>query len=432
MNVTEEKLDDQYVMLKAQASPAEVNHAFEMAQVNFARQMGIQPDQDTTIAQLAEEQLGVKDLDAVVQPQVPEYLVPYAVDKCNLMPAFPPQAEPGQPAVRNQPYSFKTKVMLTPEFELDSYDPVTIEVPPFSFDETEVDRYFDQLADNYATFETDEPHPVGQGDSFLLALDATHAGEHMDNLSTDGRTYIMGMHLMPPDFEQQLMGMDVGESKSFSFEMPGAGGDGKPGTVDCTVRVLAMQRKILPTIDDEWVQKNMPVFKSAAELRDDVAERLKSDHEAQYEADKLQMAAAELAKRFNGDIDDAIIESTKKTLENNLRIQAAQQGASFEQFVQSEGGRQKFDAALEQQTRATLAQGYALDALFRHENLTLSGADLNEAGAAMNPNNPAQIRHDMEENGRGFALRELAQRIKSNRWLLDHASVVVKEQDTAE
>ena len=33
----------------------------------------------------------------------------------------------------------------------------------------------------------------------------------------------------------------------------------------------------------------------------------------------------------------------------------------------------------------------------------------------------------MQENGRGFALREAAERMKANQWLLDHAIVNVEQ-----
>ena len=49
-----------------------------------------------------------------------------------------------------------------------------------------------------------------KGDGFLLALEAFQNGEKMDNLSTEGRTYLTGMGLMPEDFEKHLIGMNVG------------------------------------------------------------------------------------------------------------------------------------------------------------------------------------------------------------------------------
>ena len=50
-----------------------------------------------------------------------------------------------------------------------------------------------------------------------------------------------------------------------------------------------------------------------------------------------------------------------------------------------------------------------------------------QACAAMNPQNPQGVRRQMEESGRGFALREAAERIKANKWLLEHADITVKD-----
>lgn len=45
----------------------------------------------------------------------------------------------------------------------------------------------------------------------------------------------------------------------------------------------------------------------------------------------------------------------------------------------------------------------------------------------MNPQNPQMARQQMESSGRGFALREIAERMKANKWLLEHAEVTVAE-----
>ena len=50
----------------------------------------------------------------------------------------------------------------------------------------------------------------------------------------------------------------------------------------------------------------------------------------------------------------------------------------------------------------------------------------------MNPQNPKAARREMEESGRGFALREAAERMKANRWLLEHAIVNVEQPAAAQ
>ena len=397
MKVTEKKLDDGRILLEAVASTAEVSHALTAAQYRFAQQMGVQPTPGMSVEQAVEKQLGIKDLDAIVQQQAVEYLVPFAIDKRNITPAFPALPKAAGPLKRGQTFSFEVRVTPKPDYELKSYEPVSITVPPFEIEQAEVEEQIAQIAESYAEFVSDEPHPVEKGDGFLLALEAFQNGEKMDNLSTEGRTYLTGMGLMPEDFEKHLIGMNVGETKSFSFDLPGMNADDKGDTVDCTVTVKEMQKKVVPAIDDEWVAK------------------------------KLQVAASELAKRFEGRIQDEVYEAMQQTLVSNLRGQLQQQGIPFEQFVQSQGGEQQFGMIMMMQTREMLVQGYALDALFRHEKMTLTDEDIDAACRSMNPQNPDAVKREMQENGRGFALREAAERMKANQWLLDHAIVNVEQ-----
>ncbi|MEG0759571.1 MAG: trigger factor, partial [Raoultibacter sp.] len=69
--------------------------------------------------------------------------------------------------------------------------------------------------------------------------------------------------------------------------------------------------------------------------------------------------------------------------------------------------------------RETLVQGFSLDALFRHENMVVTDEDILEACKLMNAQQPEMARDQMQQSGRGFALREIAERMKANQWLLD-------------
>ena len=106
-------------------------------------------------------------------------------------------------------------------------------------------------------------------------------------------------------------------------------------------------------------------------------------------------------------------------LMSNLRMQLQQQNMTYEQFIEQQGGEQQFNMMMMMQTREMLVQGYALDALFRHEKMVLTDEDIEAACRSMSPQqNPKQVRNQMEQTGRGFALREAAERLKANRWLV--------------
>lgn len=425
MKVTEKKLDDGRIQLDAIASTAEVAQALTVGNRAFCQQMGVVQQQGKTLEQCAQEQLGMRDLDALSQQQAIEYLVPFAVDKRNLTPAYPPKPQTPGPIRRGQTFSFTVRVTPKPDYELSSYDPVKITVPSVEFDQSQVDQQLAQFVAGFSEYVDAEPHPIGKDDCAEIAISASQDGKELANLSTDGRTYVMGMQLMPPEFERELVGMTAGDTKTFTFPMPGAAEDDAP--IECTVTVNKLQKRIVPELTDEWVAKNMPIYRDAAALRGSVESRLRADFAAQVDEMRMTAAAAELAKRFKGRIADEVYESMRDTMVSNIRGNLKQQGVTFEQFVESQGGEQQFGMMLMMQTREILVQGYALDALFRHEKLSLTDEDIDLACRAMNPQDPQTARRQMEGNGQGFALREMAQRLKANRWLLEHAEVTVEE-----
>ena len=436
MKVTQRKLDDGRLRLECVATPTEVNEVLQSAYIQFAQQMGLRPEKDKTVAQVAEEQMGIKNLDTVVQQQAIDGLVPYAIDKKNLTPAYPPKAEHDYAIVRDREFAFAIVVLPKPKYELSSYEPVTITVQPFSVSEEEVQRHMDETAEHYAEYIAADPHPVVKGDSVKVKLVCSEGGKPMPGLTTDGRTYTTGAGYMPDGFDENIIGMNVGETKEFSFEGPSLNDKGEECTqkVDCVATVLEIQKKVTPEITDEWVQKYMPMYKSAEDFRNSIRESLEKQGREQYNDYNRQLAASELAKRFEGSIPDDIYEAMREQLMINVRQTAQQQGKTLDAFIEEQGGQQQFGMMMMMQIRELLVQGFALDALFRHERLTLNDEDIDAACHLMNPQvNPKMLRQRLEQTGRGFMLREAAERLRANDWLVEHANIrIAGEQADAD
>ena len=110
-----------------------------------------------------------------------------------------------------------------------------------------------------------------------------------------------------------------------------------------------------------------------------------------------------------------------------MSTELQQQGISLDQFIQQNGGQQQFGMMLMVQTRMVLVNGYSLDAVFRHEKLTLTDEDIMEACALINPQNPQLARQQMEDMGNAFALREMAERRKATKWVVEHAKITYED-----
>ena len=433
MKVVKKKQANGHIKLDATASSAEVSNALNQASEQFCAQMNIRPEGSKTPAQVASERLGIKDLDSVVGQQAAEMLVPHALNKHNIVPAFSPQPQATMPLKRGRAFQFTLDVVPKPLYELEDYSPIEFSIQAFEPDEEEVDRQIGQMAQQFITFAATDPHPVQKGDSVLLKMSTTKDGEQVVGLTTDSRSFTTGMDLMPVGFEEGLMGMEVGETKTFKFEGPGLDEDFNEimEEYETTVTILELQKEVVPVINDEWVAKNMPMYKSYADLRADIDKRVNDQRRKYYEDYKRNMAAAELAKRFKGSIPDEIYEGSMAEEQRQLRMQVSQTGKTWEKFCEEQGGEQQVNMMLMVSMRQKLVQGYCLDAYYRHMGLSYTDADLDESCFQLSPQNPHAVRVRMEQNGLGFALREAAERLCACKHLVENATITEAAPESA-
>ena len=430
MKVVKKKGENGFLQYDCTASTQEVSRVLNQASEQFCQQMGIRPIPGKTPAQAVSERLGIKDLDTVIASQAMEMLIPRALDKQGIVPAFTPDLTANVPLKRGRAFQFSLQVMPKPSFELSDYSPVKFTVQPFQSDEDEIDRQIGLIAKEYLTFVAEEAKPIHAGDSCKIKMRTTKNGEEIPGLTFDQRSYTLGEDLMPKGFDEGLDGMEVGETRTFTFEGPDLDENYNEimETYETTVTLLENQKEIVPVVTDEWVKTNMPMYKDVADMRAKIGKEVDDERRKYYEDHKRNQAAAKLAERFDGRIPDEVYEGAMRDEQRTLRQQVAQSGTTWEQFVEQQGGEQQVSMLLMMTMRQNLIQGYALDAYYRHEGLSYTEDDLNEACFQINPRDPKFVRKQMEKNGLGYALREAAERLRACKHLVEHADITIAEQ----
>ena len=370
----------------------------------------------------------VANLEYSTNAGIVECLIPFALDKENIVPAITDMLFAEKEPLRGKGFTFSFEVTPKYEYELSSFEAVSFKMPPFEIEEGAVEEQIAQLAEQYAEYLTDTPRPIQRGDNVLISLNATQDGKPIPALNIDSAIYCVGTGSMPDDFDSNIIGMNVGETKMFVFA--GQASDKTENAteqeVEATLTLHEIKKKVLPAINDAWVKKNMPTFQSEFQLRDALRQELNTVGKEQYETYKRQIAAGELAKRFDGTIDEAVCDAMAQSMINDVAMRCQQQGMTLEQFIEQNGGQQHFDTMIMLRTKQNLIEGYVLDSVFRHEKLLLTNEDLLEAAKTMNPNNPEVAKQRLEETGYGFALRETAQRIKASKWIVEHADISIE------
>ena len=431
MKVKRSETPDGKIELQITAPVNKVQEAIKFIDFQLAIQNGVDIRSVENLTEAVKEKVGEAYYKSFMDFQIMIFLAPFAVSQEKIAIIGPPRVESmGKSVELGREFSFRAIVIPKPIYEMTDFSPVKIQIPRASVSEAEIDEQMLKIAESYITYEKEENRPLRDGDDLLFAMKTVDSlGKEIPNLTAERRAYTIGQNYLPGGFDEQLIGMEVGQTKTFDitakeFSRNFAEGSEETETYTFTITLEEIQRRIIPAITDTWVKKNIPGCSTVPELREEVRKQGLEFKEREFAGMKSFAAASEFAKRFKGSIPDELYELTREEIISNLQQNLKAQGKTLQEVIKEQpGGEQQFSMELMLQTREVLIQSFTLDALARHLKLEITDADINETFHAMAPNYEQQARMEFEMTGRMYQIEEAALRNKANKWLVETAEI---------
>ena len=117
------------------------------------------------------------------------------------------------------PLVFSLVVAVKPEVELGAYKGIEVEKRAYNVTDDEVDAAIAQLQEGVARM-VDVDRPVENGDTVNLDYSGSVDGVKFDGGTAQGQTLTIGSGQFIPGFEEQMVGMAVGEEKDIEVTFP--------------------------------------------------------------------------------------------------------------------------------------------------------------------------------------------------------------------
>ncbi|WP_394280052.1 trigger factor, partial [Microbacterium sp.] len=162
----------------------------------------------------------------------------------------------------------EVEVDVRPEFELPSYDKITLTVDAVETDDAAVDEELDRLRGRFGTLVTVD-RPAATGDFVELDLVATIDGAEIDR--AEGVSYEVGSGELLEGIDEAIDSLTAGEDTTFRSKL--VGGDHAGEEAEVSVSVKAVKERELPEADDDFAQVASE-FDTIAELRESLVERV--------------------------------------------------------------------------------------------------------------------------------------------------------------
>jgi len=221
-------------------------------------------------------------------------------------------------------FEYTATFEVYPEIKLGDLSAAVVEKPTVEVGDAEVDKTIEVLRKQRAVFEPVE-RAAASGDQVKIDYKGSIDGEAFEGGSAEGTVVQLGEGRLLPDFESNVIGLGVGESRTFEMKFPddyhGKEVAGKQAKFEISLHEVLAAR--LPEIDADFAKTlgvaDGDLEKMRGEVRDNLEREVKRRSEAQLKdrvmKTLLDTATLEVPQSLVEEEIDRLVEQMKQNMQ---------------------------------------------------------------------------------------------------------------------
>ena len=233
---------------------------------------------------------------------------------------------------------FTVKVFVKPDVELGEYKGLKAVKYTHKVTDEEIDARIQRDVDKATTMADVNDRAVENGDTVNLNYAGTVDGVAFEGGTAENQTLEIGSGHFIPGFEEQMIGMQIGEEKDLNVKVPeeyhAENLKGKDAVFH--VKVNGIQAKVKPALDDDFAAdvSEFDTFDAyKAKIEKELNEQAQKNADVQLENELVQQAV----DAADCDIPDAMIEDEIDVMLREMKMRMMYQGFKFEDYLKYTG-----------------------------------------------------------------------------------------------
>ena len=183
-----------------------------------------------------------------------------------------------------------------------------------------------------------------------------------------------------PGFEDQLIGMKIGEEREINVTFPkeyhAENLAGKPAMFK--VKLISIKSKILPELDDEFA-KDVSEFETLADYRKDVEKKVKKQKQESAKNQKEIAVIDKLVENTEVVIPESMIDDEVESMSNQFASNLAYQGLDLKTYcMYMNTTEEEFKKNLRPEAEKNVKLKLALDAIEKLEEIKVEAKEIDE------------------------------------------------------
>jgi trigger factor len=265
-------------------------------------------------------------------------------------------------------FTFSATIDIKPIIDPKDYLELELDKKELRITDKDVDKRLEELRDTYSTLEdVTEERPIVNGDFPKIDFRGSVDGKELDSMKSENYLLEIGSKRFIPGFEDELIGLKVGDSKEFNIKFPEKYSSedlaGKEATFNVTIKGL--KQKKMPELDEDFM-KNFDKFESLESLKENIRQSLEQEFKSRGEAEFRNQLIDKLLEKNTFEVPETLVDRQLYMMIMNVQQRMAYSGMDPQKAAElSYRMRDNMKGDAEKQVKASLL----LEAIGKKESI---------------------------------------------------------------
>lgn len=275
---------------------------------------------------------------------------------------------------------YTVTVCVKPEIILEQYKGLEIKKVDTKVSKKDVDAALEEARNKNARIVSVEDRNLENGDISTINFKGFVDGTPFEGGEAEGFELTIGSGQFIPGFEEQLIGMKIGETRDIKVKFPKEYHAENLADKDATftVDLISIKTKILPELDDEFA-KDVSEFDTLEEYKKDLKQKVAAHKEEHAKAERETLAIDKLIEKVDVEIPQGMIDSQVDQTLEQFSANLSYQGLTIEKYCEYVGtSLEEFKKTMEPNAIKDIKFKLALEYIAKEEKIEVKDDEIDK------------------------------------------------------
>lgn len=229
-------------------------------------------------------------------------------------------------------------VAVRPEVKLGDYKGITFKKVEYNVKDEDIEAELNRLRERNSRMVTVEGRSVENGDTVIIDYSGSVDEVKFEGGTAEKQTLVIGSGTFIPGFEEQLIGMNVGEERDINVKFPeeyhAENLKGKDSVFH--IKLHEIKKKELPELTDDFIKDSVGA-ESLEAYKAEVRARLEKQNADRAEREIEDAIVKKISENATVEIPDALIEMQIDRMVEEMNYRLSYQGLKLEDYLKYVG-----------------------------------------------------------------------------------------------